>query len=125
MNSDAPDTSNLQFAIRDDQRDRAAVKRIAEAARSFVRVYDEFEDDPTCIGEDLAVLIDAVDDLGKVDGLQPKCCKLECGADAKWQIVTGASPDDYTESCTAHVGDLLTDAPAHSVYRLPRPGEAK
>lgn len=44
------------------------------------------------------------------------CCKIDCGAKAEWTIVHGEKPDDYTESCTAHVGELLTNAPEHRIY---------
>jgi hypothetical protein len=46
------------------------------------------------------------------------CCFLPCESYAEWTIVTGPSPDDVTESCTAHVGELLTDAAEHRVYPL-------
>lgn len=41
-----------------------------------------------------------------------------CPNRAEWRIEHGESPDDYTESCTGHVGEMLTDAPEHRVYRL-------
>jgi hypothetical protein len=41
-----------------------------------------------------------------------------CGKPAEWTITFGPTPDDYTESCTEHVGHLLTDAPVHTVHRL-------
>lgn len=41
-----------------------------------------------------------------------------CSADAEWRIVHGDGPDDYTESCTEHVGFMLTDAPEHRIYPL-------
>ena len=50
------------------------------------------------------------------------CCyigevtKVECGNEAEWQIWYGESPDDSTESCTRHVGEMLTDAPEHRIY---------
>jgi len=36
------------------------VKNIAEAARSFLRVYDEFDGDPSCVGEYLDALLEKV-----------------------------------------------------------------
>jgi hypothetical protein len=39
-----------------------------------------------------------------------------CGKPAQWTIaVDGGSYEDYTLSCTDHVGHMLTDAPAHTV----------
>jgi hypothetical protein len=46
------------------------------------------------------------------------CCKLGCEASAQWRIYDGEKPDDYTEACTAHVGDLLSDAPEHRIYPI-------
>jgi len=43
---------------------------------------------------------------------------LQCGHSAEWRICWGATPDDYTESCTRHVGEMLTDAPEHRIYPL-------
>lgn len=55
----------------------------------------------------------------------PTCCHLTendpaqpCGAPAAWVIQYGEGPEDYTESCTAHVGPLLSDAPVHTVYPI-------
>jgi hypothetical protein len=49
---------------------------------------------------------------------QNHCCKIGCEKKAEWQIWHGNSPDDYTESCNEHIGDLLTDAPEHRIYPL-------
>lgn len=49
------------------------------------------------------------------------CCYLECEALAEWRIRHGDELDDYTESCTDHVGALLTDAPVHRVYPITEP----
>jgi hypothetical protein len=52
------------------------------------------------------------------------CCFIgpksgyQCGSDAEWRIVHGSTSDDYTESCTRHVGEMLTDAPEHKIYPL-------
>ena len=53
----------------------------------------------------------------------PTCCFIDregddCGRVAEWGIYHGSEPHEYTESCTGHVGDLLTDAPEHKVYPL-------
>ena len=55
-----------------------------------------------------------------------KCCcipdqnKLDqpCGKDAEWEIWSGDTPDDFTDACTEHVGDMLTDAPKHTIYQI-------
>lgn len=44
------------------------------------------------------------------------CCKLDCQHESEWVIYDGAGPEDYTEACTVHVGDLLSDAPEHRIY---------
>lgn len=41
-----------------------------------------------------------------------------CGKNAEWQIWSGIGPDDSTDSCTEHVGELLTDAPEHRIYQI-------
>lgn len=54
------------------------------------------------------------------------CCYIapssgfQCGNDAEWQIWSGPHPDDLTESCTRHVGEMLTDAPEHKIYPVER-----
>lgn len=44
--------------------------------------------------------------------LSPFCCYLfddggACPNDAQWTIIYGPAPCDYTDACTAHVGELL------------------
>lgn len=41
-----------------------------------------------------------------------------CGKNAEWEIWSGNSPDDSTDSCTEHVGEMLTDAPEHKIYPI-------
>lgn len=57
----------------------------------------------------------------------PKCCwiepglageKLLCRDNAEWEINFGPQPCDFTQSCTRHVGDLLTDAKEHRIYPI-------
>ena len=51
------------------------------------------------------------------------CCYIDdetgrvCDAPAVWEIWTDAV-DDNVDACSAHVEDLLTDAPLHHVYRI-------
>lgn len=47
-----------------------------------------------------------------------KCCALGCGLQARWLIEYGDTPDDFTDSCTLHIGELLTDKPEHRIYPL-------
>lgn len=53
-----------------------------------------------------------------------QCCFIQPGTErqceilASWRIVHGSGPDDYTESCTQHVGEMLADAPEHRIYPL-------
>lgn len=51
------------------------------------------------------------------------CCYIDhggnaCSKKAEWAIVSGPSVDEYTESCQAHVGNLLTDATEHKIYPI-------
>jgi hypothetical protein len=46
------------------------------------------------------------------------CCHPECRKQAKWVIVYGRAPLDYTEACTKHVGELLCDAKEQSIYPI-------
>ena len=50
----------------------------------------------------------------------PVCCYLTCPEKADWTITWGPSPDDYTESCTAHIGELLGDADRQEIERIRR-----
>jgi hypothetical protein len=52
-----------------------------------------------------------------------KCCYIECGQAASFRIEWGpiAHPDNYTDSCEAHVGALLghhAGEPAPDHYRV-------
>jgi hypothetical protein len=46
------------------------------------------------------------------------CCFVGCKADADVEIRHGKAPDAYTHSCTAHIGDLLTDEHRHTLTWL-------
>lgn len=54
------------------------------------------------------------------------CCHVGCGRPAEWVLdpCIGNPLDRYTEACTFHVGELLTDAPEHRLYPIgePSPG---
>jgi hypothetical protein len=61
--------------------------------------------------------------------MTPKCCYIDpltrasCGHDADWTIVDTsihAPADGYTEACTEHVGQLLSDSPEHRIYPIER-----
>lgn len=57
-----------------------------------------------------------------------QCCHLEdgrangkpCGAPAEWEIAFGPkfSIHEATHACSKHVGDLLSDADEHLIFRL-------
>lgn len=47
------------------------------------------------------------------------CCKVGCRKDAVWQIWTGNTPDDYTEACQVHVGDLLLPGVQNDLHPIP------
>jgi len=44
------------------------------------------------------------------------CCELNCTKDAEWEIYADGVPD--TAACTEHVGELLTDAKEHRIFRI-------
>ena len=44
------------------------------------------------------------------------CCQIDCNEDAEWEIYAEGVPD--TAACTAHVGELLTDAKEHRIFRI-------
>lgn len=44
------------------------------------------------------------------------CCQKDCEKPAEWEIYADAVPD--TLACTDHVGELLTDAKEHRIFRL-------
>ena len=54
--------------------------------------------------------------------IKPHCCFIGCPKDAKFEIYYDGAirPDDSisTDACTEHVGELLTDAPKHSIYPI-------
>ena len=47
------------------------------------------------------------------------CCQIDCKKPAEWEIYADAVPD--TVACTEHVGELLTDAQEHRIFRI-KPG---
>lgn len=49
---------------------------------------------------------------------KPYCCFIGCKADADVEIRHGPKVDDYTHSCTTHIGDLLTDELRHTLTWL-------
>lgn len=66
--------------------------------------------------------------MSEAERIQPThCCYIDpttkesCRDRAEWQIknaTPGADPYDYTDACTRHVGDLLTEGADHSVYPI-------
>jgi len=54
---------------------------------------------------------------------QLHCCKIGCKAPPQWIIYQVPSPEPYElrHACTAHVGDMLTDAPEHHIFPIDRP----
>jgi hypothetical protein len=47
-----------------------------------------------------------------------KCCLKDCNAIAEWAIFYGNGLDDYTHSCTEHVGNLLEDVDSQIIYKM-------
>lgn len=44
------------------------------------------------------------------------CCQKNCEKPAEWEIYADTVPD--TVACTDHVGELLTDAQEHRIFRF-------
>ncbi len=44
------------------------------------------------------------------------CCQIDCEEPAEWEIYAEGVPD--TVACTEHVGELLTDAQEHRIFRI-------
>jgi hypothetical protein len=44
--------------------EKAKIEKIVESARVLVRIWDEFDGDPSCVGEYLEAHLDAVDEYG-------------------------------------------------------------
>jgi len=44
------------------------------------------------------------------------CCQINCNEEAEWEIYAKGVPD--TASCTKHIGELLTDAVEHRIFRI-------
>lgn len=45
------------------------------------------------------------------------CCHIGCGEHAEWRIQDEpATPDNYTETCSAHVGVMLSGH--HTIYPI-------
>ena len=42
----------------------------------------------------------------------------QCKNDAEWTITFGPGPDEYTEACTAHVGELLVPDVGNIVLQI-------
>ena len=53
-------------------------------------------------------------DIGEVG--KEHCCQIDCEKDAEWEIYADGVAD--TAACTEHVGELLTDASEHRIFRL-------
>jgi len=51
-----------------------------------------------------------------VNDKKEHCCQIGCEKEAEWEIYADGVPD--TTACTEHVGELLTDANEHRIFRL-------
>lgn len=50
---------------------------------------------------------------------RPFCCHIPCDKNAEWVIMyTPFKFDEYTHSCSEHLGDMMTDAHEHRIYRV-------
>jgi hypothetical protein len=57
-----------------------------------------------------------------------RCCQIDCADDAEFRIEWNVGPDNYTESCEAHVGALLghrPEEPEPDCYRVYPIGRAQ
>lgn len=46
------------------EEEKQKIENVVKAARALVAVWDEFDGDPSCVGEHLDALIDAIDRTG-------------------------------------------------------------
>lgn len=96
---------------------------------AYVRGDSKMEDRFNLCLEKLNALGKRIDAIGSPP--RRLCCyipdqsrlDMRCQNDAEWIIEHGPSPDDYTESCTEHVGVMLTDAVEHRIYRIACDGD--
>lgn len=58
---------------------------------------------------------DVDDEQVKPDGLH--CCLIDCKNLPEWEIRYSDRPDDYSQACFAHVGELLVDS-TNTVYPI-------
>ena len=51
------------------------------------------------------------------------CCYPDCDQPAEWAIwVPNEHPAEMTDSCSEHLGAMMTDAREHRVYSIPEEG---
>ncbi len=56
--------------------------------------------------------------------IQAECCYIGprsgkgCEKRAKWFLIQGYSPTDFTHACTQHVGYLLVDEPFNHIFPI-------
>lgn len=49
----------------------------------------------------------------------PFCCHIPCDKDAEWVMMyTPFGLDEYTHSCSGHLGDMMTDGYEHRIYHV-------
>lgn len=53
--------------------------------------------------------------------IAPDGAGLRCSAPAEYEIWHGTGIEDNTDSCAAHIADLLTDATEHRLFKIARP----
>lgn len=92
--------------------------KLVEESLSLLRNQVEVEKGQTVIDTMIEENLKTMRNLMTPSDKKPHCCKLGCKEQAKWEIWHGNTPDDYTHSCTKHIGDLLTNAYKHSIYAL-------
>jgi hypothetical protein len=101
--------------MNDDTEKVAWMERVIDAARSKIaRLEHEIGWRP--------LVVDGVEQMVP-PAPQPQdgerfCCYIECGAVAEYELHYGYGPEDFTDACTRHVGEMLTGAPCNRVYAL-------
>lgn len=70
-------------------------------------------------------LADAADARVRCRACKPYCCFFRCSSQAEWAIWNGPHYEDYTHSCTKHVGPLLIGCDECRVYALQPRAEAE
>jgi len=82
------------------------------------RPLDFRPEDAPSLDEIIAALENKIQRAVKIlrSNYKGHCCQINCKEEAEWEIYAKGVPD--TASCTKHIGELLTDAVEHRIFRI-------